>query len=98
MQHAGGLIGQMLFFTSNDQKRNTAARKTSFLNAKVRNVYVSGAPNRTIISDVLLFEIDVYDLDYNWFQNNEATCHTACEALNLFEYYFEKQLIYVQDR
>ena len=46
-----------------------------------------------MISDCLLPEIEVRDLDDIWFEQDGATCHTAAQIMDLLRDHLEEQLI-----
>lgn len=54
-----------------------------FKNEAGQNVTVNGARYRAMITDYLLPEIEVRNLNDVWFQQDGATCHTARETMAL---------------
>ncbi|KAL4152933.1 hypothetical protein QTP88_000766 [Uroleucon formosanum] len=64
-----------------------------FKNEAGQNVTVNGARYRAMITDYLLPEIEVRNLNDVLFQQDGATCHTARETMALLREQFGEQLI-----
>lgn len=54
---------------------------------------MNGERYRAMINDFLMPEIEARNLHDIWFQQDDATCHTACETMDLLRSRFGEQFI-----
>ncbi|GFY00868.1 uncharacterized protein TNCV_3542421 [Trichonephila clavipes] len=64
-----------------------------FKNYKGHNVTVTGDRYRAMTTNFFISELDNHDVQELWFQQDGATCHTACAAIDLLKDTFGDRLI-----
>ncbi|GFT64405.1 integrase catalytic domain-containing protein [Trichonephila clavipes] len=64
-----------------------------FKNDEGHNVTVNGDRYRAIITNFFIPELNNHDIQELWFQQDGATCHTACATIDLLKYTFGDLLI-----
>lgn len=56
-----------------------------FLNSASASIIVNGDHYRQMLTQYFWQEFDDYDIDDTWFQQDEATCHTSTETIDLLK-------------
>ncbi|GFW95848.1 DUF4817 domain-containing protein [Trichonephila clavipes] len=64
-----------------------------FKNDEGHNVTVNGDRYRAMITNFFIPELNNHDVQELWFQQDGATCHTACATIDLLKYTFGDRLI-----
>ncbi|GFV86036.1 uncharacterized protein TNCV_670331 [Trichonephila clavipes] len=64
-----------------------------FKNDEGHNVTVNGDRYRAMITNFFIPELNNPDVQELWFQQDGATCHTACATIDLLKYTFGDCLI-----
>ncbi|GFW50381.1 transposable element Tc3 transposase [Trichonephila clavipes] len=64
-----------------------------FKNDEGHNVTVNGDRYRAMITNFFIPELNNHDVQELWFQQDGATCHTACATINLLKDTFGDRLI-----